>query len=161
MMNRCLSDKILLMLHEGEELGREREHLERCADCDRRYQRLVNDLEEIVTVLNEPVPVQHRAPRITGQKARLGLAFAAVVTAFLCGRLTIGTIGGQLGKSEPAATPMVVSFNDSGDSSELPGGAMLTPASYGLYVDDLISADDNDSSIDLPTDNEALDTDGF
>lgn len=36
MMNRCLSDKVLLMLHEGEELAREREHLERCSDCDRR-----------------------------------------------------------------------------------------------------------------------------
>lgn len=161
MMNRCLSDKVLLMLHEGEELAREREHLERCSDCDRRYQRLVNELTEIVTILNEPVPVQHRAPRITGQRVRLGLAFAAVVIAFLCGRLTVGTIGGQLSKSEPAVTPMVVSFDDSGDSSGLVGGAIVTPASYGLYVDDLMSADDNDSSIDLPADNEALDTDGF
>ncbi|HTW87503.1 MAG TPA: hypothetical protein VMD75_05815 [Candidatus Binataceae bacterium] len=160
-MNRCLSDKVLLMLHEGEELAREREHLERCADCDRRYQRLVSELAEIVTILNEPLPVQHRAPRITSQRARLGLAFAAVVMAFLCGRLTVGTFGGQLIKSGPAVTPMVVSFDDSGVSPELPGGAIVTPASYGLYVDDLISTDDNDPSIGLPADNEAQDTDGF
>jgi hypothetical protein len=160
MMNRCLSDKVLLMLHEGEELGREREHLEHCADCDRRYQRLVNDLEEIVTILNEPVPAQARAPRVTGQRARWGLAFAAVVTAFLCGRLTVGSIG-QLGSSEQAVAPTVVAFDGSDDGLGATVGAILTPASYGLYVDDLMSADDNDSSIDLPADNGALDTDDF
>lgn len=161
MMNRCLSDKVLLMLHEGEEVGREREHLERCSDCDRRYQRLVNDLEEIVTVLNEPVPVRHRAPRITGQKARLGLAFAAVVMAFLCGRLTVGGIGGQLSSSEQAVAPMVVASDGSDGGSGITGGAIFTPASYGLYVDDLMSADENGSSFDLPADNEASDTDDF
>jgi hypothetical protein len=154
-MNRCLSDRVLLMLHEGEELGREREHLEHCSDCDRRYQQLVNDLRGIVTILNEPVPAQHRAFRVTSQKARWGLAFTAVVTAFLCGWLTSGTVGRQLGNSRQPAAPIVVSFDASGPT----GGAILTPALYGLYVDDLMSSDGNDPNIDLPADNEALDTD--
>jgi hypothetical protein len=144
MMNRCLSDRVLLMLHEGEELGREREHLERCSDCDRRYRRLIIDLEQIITVLNEPAPPQHWAPRVTGQNARWGLAFAAIVTAFLCGRLMGGSIGGQLGNSGQVVAPAVV-FDGSGPSD----GALLTPASYGLYVDDLISTDENDPGIEL------------
>jgi len=157
MMNRCLSDRVLLMLHEGEELGREREHLEQCSACDRRYRQLVDDLKGIVAVLNEPAPAQRWAPHVTSQRTRLGFAFAAVLVAFLCGRLTGGSIDGQLGNSSPALAPTVVSFNDSGAT----GGALLTPASYGLYVDDLMSADDNDSNIDLVADNEAQDTDDF
>lgn len=157
MMNRCLSDRVLLMLHEGEELERERQHLEQCADCDRRYRQLLDDLKGIVAVLNEPAPAQHRAPRASGQKARLGFAFAAVVTAFLCGRLTGGSIGGQPGNSAQTVAPAVVAFDD----SAVAGDALLTPASYGLYVDDLLSADDSDSNIDLPADNGAQDTDDF
>ncbi len=156
-MNRCLSDRVLLMLHDGEELVRQRAHLEQCADCDRRYRRLVDDLAGIVAVLNQPAPAQHRAPRVSGHKARLGFAFAALVAAFLCGRLTTGNVGWQPGVSQPAAAPAMVALDDSASA----GGALVTPASYGLYIDDLLSPEDNDSSIDLPADNGTQDSDDF
>ena len=84
---------------------------------------------------------------------RWGLAFAAVLTAFLCGRLT----DQQLGNSGPPGAPIVVASNDSGAT----GGAAVTPASYGLYVDDLMSSDGNDPNSDLLADNEGLDTDDY
>ncbi|HUY18711.1 MAG TPA: hypothetical protein VMV15_05750 [Candidatus Binataceae bacterium] len=156
-MNRCLSERVLLMLHDGEELRRERQHLEQCADCDRRYRRLDDDLAGIVAVLNQPAPAQHWAPRVSGHQARMGFAFAALVAAFLCGRLTTGNVGGQPGASQPAAAPVMVAL----DSSASVSGALVTPASYALYVDDLLSPDDSDSNIDLPADNGAQDSDDF
>ena len=155
-MNRCLSDRTLLMLHEGEELQQEREHLESCADCDRRYERLVDDLERIVTILNEPAPMQHRVPRVTGRRVRWGLAVAAVVTAFICGRVTGGSIGGQSSDLAQISAQAGLSLDAAGPVDV----AALTPASYGLYIDGLMSSEGNDPNIDL-ADNEALDTDNF
>jgi hypothetical protein len=155
MMNRCLSDRTLLMLHEGEEeLQGEREHLERCADCDRRYRRLVDDLARLVTILNEPAPVQHLAPRVTGRQLRWGLAAAAVVTAFICGRITSGSVGGQSSGLEQLSAQAALSPATAG-SIEM---AALTPASYGIYIDDLMSPDGSDSNVDF-AENEATDSD--
>lgn len=46
-MSRCLGEKTLVLLHAGESMPAAREHLETCARCAARYQKLVHDLELI------------------------------------------------------------------------------------------------------------------
>lgn len=57
-MSRCLRDQTFLLLYEGEGTGVHRAHLEACAACAARYQRLVHDLEVIGQVLREAPPPQ-------------------------------------------------------------------------------------------------------
>lgn len=62
-MSRCLRDKTLLSLYEGSGTSAHRAHLERCAACAARYERLVHDLEVIGQVLREvPPPGAFAAP---------------------------------------------------------------------------------------------------
>ena len=62
-MNRCLKDKTLLLLHDGEGTSVQRTHLTKCATCAARYEKLWRDLRTISQILrDEPVPnaVGHR-----------------------------------------------------------------------------------------------------
>ena len=62
-MNRCLRDKTLLLLHDGEGTGAQRAHLTGCEACAARYRQLGRDLEAISQVLREDPPpqtVRHR-----------------------------------------------------------------------------------------------------
>jgi len=52
-MSRCLRDQTLLLLYEGEGTSAHRIHLETCAACAARHQRLVRDLEVIGQVLQQ------------------------------------------------------------------------------------------------------------
>ncbi|MFQ5683883.1 MAG: hypothetical protein ACE5HC_11500 [Candidatus Binatia bacterium] len=56
-MNRCLKDRALLLLYEGEGTNEQRAHLEACEVCSGRYRRLESDLRTIGQVLRqEPFP---------------------------------------------------------------------------------------------------------
>lgn len=55
-MSRCLRDRTLLLLYEGERTAVQRGHLSKCESCGARYQRLTRDLERIGQVLREEPP---------------------------------------------------------------------------------------------------------
>lgn len=73
-MRRCLRDKALLRLYEGEGSERQQAHLDACQACAKRYQRLVDDLGAIRRVLREEPP-----PRLF-HPAPLSLGWAPLVT---------------------------------------------------------------------------------
>ena len=52
-MNRCLKDKTLLLLHDGERTTAQRTHLTECATCAARYQKLRRDLQTISEILRD------------------------------------------------------------------------------------------------------------
>ncbi len=156
-MNRRLSDRALLMLHEGGGRDDERRHLEHCADCDARYQRLVAELGEIVAILDGPVPVERRMPDIADTNLRWAMAAAILVLAFIGGRLTSGVIGLPRGHQEQALAQSGVASQ----ASQLATAAAFTPASYGLYVDDLMSSEGNGPNPDTAGDDETADADDF
>jgi len=64
-MRRCLRDRALFLLYEGEGTDVQRAHLETCEACAQRYQRLVDDLAVIRrTLREESLPrVLYRAPQ--------------------------------------------------------------------------------------------------
>ena len=55
-MNRCLKDKALFLLHDGEGTSAQQTHLKECEACAARYQQLRRDLETISQVLREEPP---------------------------------------------------------------------------------------------------------
>jgi hypothetical protein len=56
-MNRCLKEKTLLLLHDGEGTSAQRTHLTECATCAARYQKLRRDLQTISEILSDkPLP---------------------------------------------------------------------------------------------------------
>ena len=56
-MNRCLKEKTLLLLHDGEGTTAQRTHLTECATCAARYQKLRRDLQTISEILRDkPLP---------------------------------------------------------------------------------------------------------
>jgi hypothetical protein len=157
MMNRCLSDRALLMLHEGEGSEQERRHLKDCAECDRRYRRMIEDVEEIVAILSEPAPLQSLT--LGGALAHLkwAVAAAALLTAFICGRLTNGISGVPSDVHERAFAQISVPIQ----SPEFAARPTFMPASYGLYVDNLMSLDESEPNLDPAADNEASNIDDF
>ncbi|MBI2876150.1 MAG: hypothetical protein HYY20_04650 [Candidatus Tectomicrobia bacterium] len=88
-MNRCLRDKALLSLYEGYGTSAQQAHLETCAACAARYQRLAHDLERIGQALREAPPPGIFADR--PYPFRLRWAAATAVFA-----LVIALVGGGL-----------------------------------------------------------------
>lgn len=57
-MRRCLREKELVLLHEGEGRSADRSHLETCTRCAGRYRQLADDLRAISMVLEtDPAPL--------------------------------------------------------------------------------------------------------
>ena len=80
-MNRCLRDQTLLLLHDGEATGKQRDHLTECERCAARYRDLEYDLAAINQVLRDEPPPQAvghrflpRAFRWTPAALAVGLA---------------------------------------------------------------------------------------
>ena len=83
-MSRCLREQTLLWVYEGEGTSRERAHVETCAACATRYQRLVHDLEVIGQVLREApssgaVPHRRSSLRLRWMPVAAALAVALLV----------------------------------------------------------------------------------
>ena len=63
-MIRCLEDKTLFLLSEGEASAEQRSHLQSCQACTERYREIERDLRLIThTLQQEPAPVRFAAPR--------------------------------------------------------------------------------------------------
>jgi len=136
-MKICLSEKTLLLLHDGEGSAAERAHLESCLNCARRYRVLVDDIKEIVTILKQPPPPH--APRATLMHSwvRWSLAAAVVAVAFLLGRMTTGGVLGGSSFHARATSGIRVASAD----RSIAGANSIAPT-YALYIDNLIGSQD-------------------
>jgi len=82
-MTRCLNEKTLLLLHDGEGTGAQRTHLTECETCAARYRQLGRDLEAICQVLREEPPPKTASPRLRPFTVRWVPAAAAVILALV------------------------------------------------------------------------------
>jgi hypothetical protein len=82
-MNRCLKDKTLFLLHDGEGTSAQRSHLTECEACNARYRQLGGDLEAISQVLREEPPRETVSHRFRPLSVRWLPAAIAVAVAFL------------------------------------------------------------------------------
>jgi hypothetical protein len=78
-MSRCLRERTLWGIYEGEGTDAQQAHLQTCVACHVRYQALVHTLEEISSSLQETPPPPVRMPRpfpypVRWQSAVVGLA---------------------------------------------------------------------------------------
>ena len=78
-MSRCLRERTLWGIYEGEGTAAQQTHLQTCMACRVRYQALVHTLEEISNSLQETLPPLVRMPRpfpypVRWQSAVVGLA---------------------------------------------------------------------------------------
>ena len=137
-MKNCLSERTLLLLHDGEGSVAERAHLESCLNCARRYRLLVDDIKEVVTILKQPPPTHaSRGPRMYSW-VRWSLAAAVVTVAFLLGRMTTaGVLGSSSFHAARAASGTRV-----GSADRAIAGANGIAPSFALYIDSLISSQD-------------------
>jgi hypothetical protein len=62
-MTRCLEDKTLFLLSEGEANEEQRSHLQGCQACTERHRELRRDLRFITETLEEEAPLRFPAPR--------------------------------------------------------------------------------------------------
>lgn len=149
-MERCLSEEALLLVHGEEGSESDRAHLDGCLTCARRYRLLANELDEIVAALKQPAPPL-TASRIASRRfsysgRQWSLAAAAIVLAFLCGRLTNLGMSNQSSvsleqPSDPDSTGWVEPSIQWLEASNV---GIAAPASYGLYIDDLVAQDESD-----------------
>jgi hypothetical protein len=63
-MNRCLHDRTLWLLSEGEASREDRAHVVSCAACTARLQRLEEDVRRLTWVLSAPPPPQVAQARL-------------------------------------------------------------------------------------------------
>ena len=102
-MSRCLRERTLWGIYEGEGTAAQQAHLQTCVACRMRYQALVHTLEEISSSLQETPPPPVCMPRpfpypVRWQSAVVGLA----VLLLLVGR------GLWLRQVPPPTQPAVV-----------------------------------------------------
>src|SRR5262245_44318905 len=83
LMKNCLSEKALLLLHDGEGSVAERAHLESCLNCARRYRLLADEIKEVVTILRQPPPPHPPRRLLVDSWVRWSLAAALVAASFL------------------------------------------------------------------------------
>ena len=160
-MRRCLSEKTLVLLHSGEGAANDRAHLEGCLSCTRRYRQLSSDLGEIVTALKQPAPASNVQRRFTYSGLRWSLAAAAIVLAFVGGRLTVpGMTEQDLAGAEQAWDPDSSGQIEPAMQSGLANGSAIhAPGSYGLHIDNLLTQDEPDQNLVVADGNREADSD--
>ena len=85
-MNRCLTERGLVRVYTREETAAERCHLQLCADCTERYDRLVSDLQTISHTLVATPPLSEARPASALWRAQwmpAALACATVLAVVL------------------------------------------------------------------------------
>ena len=121
-MSRCLSDRALLLIDDGEGSSIQRTHLKECEACAARYRQLGRDLEVLSRVLQEERPPQTASHR-SHPFARRWLPRAAVLAM----TLVLVWAGVRLWQS-PAA-PSAMKGTDNGETwsilDELPSNPFL------------------------------------
>jgi hypothetical protein len=137
-MKNCLSERTLLLVHDGEGSVAERAHLESCLNCARRYRLLVDDIKEVVTILKQPPPTHSSRRPQTYSWVRWSLATAVVAVAFLLGRMTTARVlsGGSSFHARAASATRLASADRA-----IAGANGIAPT-YALYIDSLIGSQD-------------------
>jgi hypothetical protein len=148
-MRECLNDKELLTVHAGDGSDHARVHLETCLSCARRYRNLDTDLQSLVAVLRQSPPAAARSRVIAATipwSRGLGwsLAASAMIAAFVCGRLTGITVASRAG-------PVMASASNLRQAplrqvAMVDGEGADAPATYGIYIDDLMGPDASDQA---------------
>jgi hypothetical protein len=134
-MKNCLSERTLLLLHDGEGSVAERAHLESCLNCARRYRVLVDDIKEVVTILKQPPPTYTSRKPPVYSWVRWSLAAAVIAVAFLLGRMTTaGVLQGFSLHARAASGTRVASADH-----PIAGANGIAPT-YALYIDSLIGS---------------------
>lgn len=103
-MTRCLRDKTLLMLLEGNGTDTERSHLESCEACSERYRQMSRDLDLIKQTLEQDPPLSHGAPQ------KLPFNRWIPVAAALAVGITLGWGGSKVWRTDSSALS-AVAFN--------------------------------------------------
>lgn len=147
-MERCLSEEALVLLHSGEGSESDRAHLESCLSCARQYRELSNQLGTIVAALKQPPPPLIPRHRFAYPRLGWSLAAAAMVLAFVCGRMTAFGVEGQSGVSfeQPLEPDSAEQVEPSIQWLEANNAGIAAPVSYGLYIDDLLAQDEPDQN---------------
>jgi len=136
-MKNCLSEKALLLLHDGEGSVAERAHLESCLNCARRYRLLADEIKEVVTILRQPPPPHPPRRLLVDSWVRWSLAAALVAASFLVGRMTTaGAPGGSSFHARAGSSTRVASAD-----RPIAGVKGIAPT-YALYIDNLIGSQD-------------------
>ena len=87
-MSRCLEDKALFLLNEGDGNEEQRLHLHSCRDCMLRYEEMTQDLRLITrTLQQEPPPF-----RMASRRAPIFYRSLSIAAALL---LTLGLLWGE------------------------------------------------------------------
>jgi anti-sigma factor RsiW len=110
-MSRCLTDRALWSVRDGDATPAEWAHLTGCPACASRHRQLARDLSLIRRALEGPEPVMVAPPRLSS--LRLRLAPAAGVAFALVGALVLGDLWGrshELASAPPAPREDVVAF---------------------------------------------------
>ena len=81
-MSRCLRDRTLWLLSEGESSRDDRDHVASCAVCAARLRRLEQDLRRLKSVLTGPPPPQVAPTRLPPVRVRW-LTAASTLAAML------------------------------------------------------------------------------
>jgi hypothetical protein len=83
-MIRCLEDKTLFLLSEGEASEEQRSHLQSCQACTERYREIERDLRLIThTLQQEPAPLRFAAPGASIFRRALPLAAGVLLAIAL------------------------------------------------------------------------------
>jgi hypothetical protein len=132
------------MFHSGDGTPEDREHLESCLGCARKYRELQNDMDTLLTTLRRP-PVAIAARRAPGNlttspRFRWALAASMMIAAFAGGRFSSLTSAKNSSVSviDQKSRPTQIVMADNADTN--------APASYGLFIDDLIASGSSDDA---------------
>ena len=98
-MSRCLRERTLWGIYEGEGTAAQQAHLQACVACRVRYQAFVHTLEEISSSLQETPPPPVRMPRPFPSPVRWHSAAVGLAVLFLL-------VGGSLWRRQ-VPTPML------------------------------------------------------
>ena len=153
-MNRCLRDRTLWLIHQGESEESRRAHLRRCPRCETRYQRLVQDLRVIDQTLRQTPPslwVVRPARALRSRAFAVAAVLAAIVTL---GGLEMWMWYQSLAWVQPrpdtnnvdAFLEEVSAVLSSPDNASGSAVAMLPP----LDVDDLLEGQEREGEQDSP-----------
>jgi hypothetical protein len=132
-MRDCLNEKTLLLLYDGEGSPEDREHVDSCLNCARRYRQLGDDLKHIVSALKQAPPRKLAVAAAPRRWVRWSMAAAAVGLAFLVGRVTTARMyaGSELYAQQQQGRHVAALDQEYTARDE-------TATTYGLYVDTLI-----------------------
>lgn len=120
-MTRCLEEKSLLMLNAGGGTSEQRLHLESCALCNRRYERITRELESIACALRQEPPPDLPMNRAAALCYKAAPVLAALVFALLL-------IWGEI-RLLPTQSPLQAA--DLSDFIQQVSEALFPPAALG------------------------------